>query len=366
MRPCPAPRRRRCSGRASPASFCTPGRTSSGSRASPTARSGPTRTGSTTQAPRSSAATSPRWRPAGINAVRVYTVPPRWLLDAAQRPRPAGHGRVAVGAARRVPRRAAARGRDRGSACAAQRAAVRRASGACSCYAVGNEIPASIVRWHGRRRVERFLRRLYDAVKARGSGGAGHLRQLSVDRVPRTSRSSISSASTSTSSRRSGSQPTSRGCRTSRASGRCSWPRSASTAGATGEAAQARQLDVAGRAPRSRRAAPARSSSPGPTNGTAAAYDIDDWDFGLTDARARARSRRCAAVRRSLREVPFPAETHWPRVSVVVCSYNGARTIRDTLEGLRAPRVSRLRGDRRQRRLDRRDAGDRRASTTCG
>jgi GT2 family glycosyltransferase len=32
--------------------------------------------------------------------------------------------------------------------------------------------------------------------------------------------------------------------------------------------------------------------------------------------------------------VPFPADVDWPRISVVVCSYNGARTIRDTLEGL--------------------------------
>src|SRR3989449_11465893 len=34
------------------------------------------------------------------------------------------------------------------------------------CYTIGNEIPASIVRWHGRRKLERFLERLYHAVKA--------------------------------------------------------------------------------------------------------------------------------------------------------------------------------------------------------
>src|ERR1051326_8004383 len=32
-------------------------------------------------------------------------------------------------------------------------------------YCIGNEIPPSVVRWHGRGRVERFLRSLYDAVK---------------------------------------------------------------------------------------------------------------------------------------------------------------------------------------------------------
>ncbi|TMB22395.1 MAG: glycosyltransferase [Deltaproteobacteria bacterium] len=33
-------------------------------------------------------------------------------------------------------------------------------------------------------------------------------------------------------------------------------------------------------------------------------------------------------------EAPFPASRRWPRVSVVVCTYNGARTIRDCLDGL--------------------------------
>ena len=32
--------------------------------------------------------------------------------------------------------------------------------------ALGNEIPASVVRWHGRARVEQFLRELYDDAKA--------------------------------------------------------------------------------------------------------------------------------------------------------------------------------------------------------
>src|SRR2546430_7028287 len=32
-------------------------------------------------------------------------------------------------------------------------------------YSIGNEIPASIVRWHGRRRVEKFIERLYRIAK---------------------------------------------------------------------------------------------------------------------------------------------------------------------------------------------------------
>lgn len=33
------------------------------------------------------------------------------------------------------------------------------------CYAIGNEIPAGIVRWHGKKKIENFLHRLYKAVK---------------------------------------------------------------------------------------------------------------------------------------------------------------------------------------------------------
>src|SRR2546429_792243 len=55
--------------------------------------------------------------------------------------------------------------------------------------------------------------------------------------------------------------------------------------------------------------------------------------FGIT-ARNRALKPALTAVREAFNEVPFMEEVPWPRVSVVVCSYNGARTIRDCLEGL--------------------------------
>ena len=40
------------------------------------------------------------------------------------------------------------------------------------------------------------------------------------------------------------------------------------------------------------------------------------------------------AVRRAFAEAPLPRRREWPRVAVVVCSYNGSRTIRRTCEGL--------------------------------
>src|ERR671930_62523 len=41
-----------------------------------------------------------------------------------------------------------------------------------------------------------------------------------------------------------------------------------------------------------------------------------------------------AAVRDAMSAIPYPKDNAWPRISVVVCSYNGARTIRDCCEGL--------------------------------
>jgi O-antigen biosynthesis protein len=61
--------------------------------------------------------------------------------------------------------------------------------------------------------------------------------------------------------------------------------------------------------------------------------DIDDWAFGLT-RRDRSPKPALGAVRDAVAELPRPKSSDWPMISVVVCSYNGSRTIRDTLEWL--------------------------------
>src|SRR5882724_38965 len=104
-----------------------------------------------------------RMAAAGIDAVRIYTPPPRGMLAAAER-----HGlRLMIGLA--VERMADFFDyRDCARAIEAMvRREVRAAAGhpAVLCYAIGNEIPSSVVRWHGARKVERFLERLYDAAK---------------------------------------------------------------------------------------------------------------------------------------------------------------------------------------------------------
>ncbi len=102
----------------------------------------------------------------GINSIRTYHLPPQWFLGLADE---AGLGILidapwrkhlcfldsaeAQKEARQVVRHAAQRG--------GQHACVR----ACS---IGNEIPPDVVRWHGVHRVERFLSELYDAAKQAG------------------------------------------------------------------------------------------------------------------------------------------------------------------------------------------------------
>jgi len=61
--------------------------------------------------------------------------------------------------------------------------------------------------------------------------------------------------------------------------------------------------------------------------------DVEDWAFGLTRA-DRSPKPALDAAREAFDDVPFSPRLRWPRVSVVVCSYNGARTINDCLEGL--------------------------------
>jgi glycosyltransferase involved in cell wall biosynthesis len=61
--------------------------------------------------------------------------------------------------------------------------------------------------------------------------------------------------------------------------------------------------------------------------------DIEDWDFGLT-TRSREPKPALAVVRKAFAETPFATDLAWPQISVVVCSYNGAATIRDTMDGL--------------------------------
>ncbi|WP_418317903.1 glycosyltransferase [Piscinibacter sakaiensis] len=265
----------------------------------------------------------------GINALRCYTLPPRRLLDRSQQ-----HGlRVMVGLAWEQhiafldePGRADAIVQRVGED-------ARRCAGhpALLCYAVGNEIPASIVRWHGRRRIERFIERLYSAVKAEDPAAlvtyvnfptTEYLQLPFLDlfcfNVYLEDRERLEAylarlqnqagekpllmAEIGLDSRRNGLEKQAESLE---------WQvRSAFASGCAGTFVFA-WTDEWHRG----------------------GFPIDDWDFGLV-ARDRTPKPALAAVRRAYSELPFPANTRWPRITVVVCSYNGSRTIRDTLDGL--------------------------------
>src|SRR5439155_759638 len=62
-------------------------------------------------------------------------------------------------------------------------------------------------------------------------------------------------------------------------------------------------------------------------------HDVGDWAFGLTRT-DRSLKPALDSVREAFAEVPYSAGVSWPRISVVVCTYNGGRTSRDCLEGL--------------------------------
>jgi GT2 family glycosyltransferase len=61
--------------------------------------------------------------------------------------------------------------------------------------------------------------------------------------------------------------------------------------------------------------------------------EIIDWQFGLTD-RMRRPKPALAAVSRAFAEMSSPGKQTRPKVSVVVCTYNGARTLDQCLRGV--------------------------------
>jgi len=105
---------------------------------------------------------------AGINTVRVFTVPPVWLLDTA-----ATHGlKVLVG----LPWSEHVTFLDDAAVQAGIRDAIVSGVRACArhkavfAYLVGNEIPPDIIRWHGPKRIEQFVKSLVALAKREHPG----------------------------------------------------------------------------------------------------------------------------------------------------------------------------------------------------
>ncbi len=266
---------------------------------------------------------------AGANALRTYLPPPLWMLDLAQQ-----HDlHVMVGLAweqhvaflddPRPARAIAARVAEQVRACEGHPAIL--------CYAVGNEIPAPIVRWHGKQEVEKFLERLHWEAKAQDPEGlftyvsypsTEYLELPFLDLTAfnvfledeRTFESYMARLQNL-----SGDRPlliTEVGIDSRR----------------NGEDAQARALQW----------------QVGHAFGTGAAgvfvfswtdewhrggHEVIDWDFGLVDRERRPKP-SLAAIRDAFAAAPFSPAGPWPRVSVVVCTHNGERTLSQCLERL--------------------------------
>jgi cellulose synthase/poly-beta-1,6-N-acetylglucosamine synthase-like glycosyltransferase len=265
----------------------------------------------------------------GITAVRTYTVPPRWLLNAAGR-----RGlRLMVGIPVErwigylIDRKGAP---DIGRWL---REKVRSCAGhpAILCYTIGNEIPAPVVRWHGRLRMERFIERLYGMAKEEDPEGlvtyvnypsTEYLHLPFLDLVcfnvylerQRSLESYLARLQNLAGDR----------------------PLILTEVGLDslrhGEEAQSSTLE-------SQLRAAFRAGCGGAfvyswtDEWHAGGTDMQDWAFGLT-RRDRRPKPALDSVRRAFTEIPVPTNGSMPLISVVVCSYNGAQRIRDCLEGI--------------------------------
>ena len=267
----------------------------------------------------------------GINTVRIpHTTPPRALLDIALQ-----HGlRVMVGlSAEQYVGYLLDRPPGGPDVEALIRSKVRSVAGhpALLCYAIGNEIPAPMARYIGGSAVERYLERMYQVVKEEDPDGlvtyvnyptTEYLRLRFLDLVcfnVYLESQDRFEAYLARLQNIAGDRPllmSELGLDSLRHS----------------ESAQARSLDW-----QVRTAFAAGCAGVFVFAWTDEWYrhghDVEDWEFGLTRA-DRSPKPALEAVREAFAESPFSPRVPWPRVSVVVCSYNGAPTIRDCLEGL--------------------------------
>ncbi len=272
-----------------------------------------------------------RMREAGLNTVRTYTAPDAGLLDAAAR-----HGlRVMVGLP--WPQHIAFLDDPdlRRRICGDIIARVRELSDhpAALVFALGNEIPAPIVRWHGQARVERFLRELYHDVKA-----AAPEALLTYVNYPPTEYLSLPFLDVCAFNVYLHAESDLRRylARLQHLAGHRPLLLAEAGADSRGEG-DGGQASIAAMHVRT-------AFSEGACGAVVFAWTdewwrggrpVDGWAFGLVDA-ARRPKPALGAVARAFADAPFPeAERRtWPKISVVVCAYNEAATIDECLTSI--------------------------------
>lgn len=268
-------------------------------------------------------------RELGANLLRVYTVPPAWFLDLAE----AHDLRLLVD----VPWNKQARVLDTPAARAAVHETVRHAALACARHAavfaisVVNELPPDVVRWSGAAAVEAFLDELAAAVKAVAPDclctfgnypTTEFLRPRSMDFAcfnvylhdRRALRNYLARLQTLADTR-----PLVLG-------------EFGMDALREGEARQAAL--VAGTIETAFRAGLAGVVAYSFTDEWYKdGRHVEDWRFGLTDQRRKPRP-AFAAAQKAFRDAPYFPLPARPAVSVVVASYNSARTLGPCLDSL--------------------------------
>jgi GT2 family glycosyltransferase len=268
----------------------------------------------------------------GVNAVRIpHTMPPVELLDLAMQ-----HGlKVMVGLSaeqyigylidrKKVPAPDIEK---------LVRERVREVAGhpAILCYALGNEIPAPLVRWLGARGVERYLKRLYRAVKAEDPEAV-----VTYVNYPTTEYLDLSfldvlsfNVYLETQDRLEAYLARIQNIADDR-------PLLMSELGLDslrhGEQTQAEVLEWQLRTAFAAGCAGSFVFAWTDEWFRAGSY-VADWDFGLTD-RYRNPKPALKVLRDTYAEVPYDAAGPWPRISVVICTYNGNRTISDAFRAL--------------------------------
>ena len=267
---------------------------------------------------------------AGINTVRVFTVPPVRLLDAAQR-----HGlKMLVG----LPWSQHVAFLDNAEVAAGIRDAIVAGVRACArhpavfAYLVGNEIPPDIIRWHGACRVEKFVESLVALVRREHPGAL-----VSYANFPSTEYLNVTDfcdflcfnvyLHDETAFRRyvarlhnlTVTKPlvlTEFGAdslRSSEAEQRdiLSWHINAAFAGGVAGTFVFAWTD----------------------EWFTGGHPIEDWEFGLVDRERRPKQSFAEVAAQYLGQLPPPL-SRFPRVSVVVCAYNAERTMEPCLVSL--------------------------------
>src|SRR5665213_142274 len=267
---------------------------------------------------------------AGINTVRVFTVPPVWLLDAAGR-----HGlKMLVG----LPWSQHVAFLDDETVQAGIREAIVGGVRSCArhaavfAYLVGNEIPPDIIRWHGSRRVEQFVESLVALVRREHPGAL-----VSYANFPSTEYLNVADFCAflcfnvylhdETAFRRyiarlhnlTFTKPlvlTEFGADSLRSSEEeqrriLSWHINAAFAGGAAGTFVFAWTD----------------------EWFTGGHSIEDWDFGLVDRQRRPKPAFAEIVAQYCGQLP-PRLARYPRVSVVVCAYNAERTMLPCLTAL--------------------------------